>query len=129
METLSFIISNIQRYVSSLDWSYILTFIILCYGINHYKVRDNLQKSTGTQMRTRYRVILVGLVYGAAVFFLRGYSLSHIENLFQSFIFALVFHKFIVEALVYWLAKHGLPESIGKHILSETQLKKLNDHE
>lgn len=126
METLSFIISNIQDYISSLDWSYILTFIILCYGINHYKVRGSLQKSTGTQTRTRYRVILVGLVYGTAVFYLRGYALSQIENLFQSFIFALVFHKFIVEALVYWMAKHGLPESISKHILSETQIKKLN---
>ncbi len=127
METLTLIISNIQNYMTSLDWSYINTFIILCYGINHYKVTEGLQKVTGAQTRTRYRVILVGIAYGIALYFLRGYSVQHIENLFQSFVFALVFHKFIVEALLYWLAKHGLPESISKHLLDEEQLKKLSD--
>ncbi|MBS1635358.1 MAG: hypothetical protein JST26_05500 [Bacteroidetes bacterium] len=129
METLTLIITSIQNYVASLDWSYILTFIILCYGINHYKVKEGLQKATGTQTRTRYRVILIGLVYGVILYFLRGYTIAHIENLFQSFVFALVFHKFMIESFLYWMAKHGLPESIGKHVLDAEQLKKLTDHE
>ncbi len=129
METLTLILSNIQNYMTSLDWSYIITFIILCYGINHFKVKEGLQKATGTQTRTRYRVILIGLLYGIGLYFLRGYSIQHIENLFQSFVFALVFHKFIVEALLYWLVKHGLPESISKHLLDEEQLKKLSTNE
>lgn len=118
-----------KNYMAALDWQYIITFIIICYGINHYKVKEGLQKTTGTQTRTRYRVIIIGAVYGVALYFLRGYQLQQIENLFQSFIFALVFHKFIVEALLYWLVKHGLPQSISKHLLSEEQLKKLNDGE
>ena len=129
METLSLIISNIQNYVVSLDWSYIITFIILCYGINNYKVKKGLQKVTGTQTRTRYRVILVGLIYGVALYFLRSYTIQHIENLLQSFIFALVFHQLILESIIYWLAKHGLPESIAKHLLTEEQLEKLNTNE
>lgn len=129
METLTEIISHIQNYMTSLDWSYIITFIIICYGINHYKVKEGLQKATGTQTRTRYRVIIIGVVYAIGLYFLRGYKLQQIENLFQSFIFALVFHKFIVEALLYWLAKHALPESINKHILTEEQIKKINGNE
>ncbi len=126
METLTEIIAHIQSYMTSLDWQYIITFIIICYGINHYKVKEGLQKATGTQTRTRYRVIIIGVVYAIGLYFLRGYKLKQIENLFQSFIFALVFHKFIVEALLYWLAKHALPESISKHILTEEQIKKIN---
>ncbi|MFY9308551.1 MAG: hypothetical protein WAQ28_05800 [Bacteroidia bacterium] len=126
METLTQIISHIQNYMTSLDWPYIITFIIICYGLNHYKVKEGLQKVTGTHTRTRYRVIIVGVLYGAGLYFMRGYKLQQIENLFQSFIFALVFHKFMVEALLYWLAKHGLPESISKHFLNEDQLQKLN---
>ncbi|MGQ0827921.1 MAG: hypothetical protein ACT4ON_05965 [Bacteroidota bacterium] len=126
METLSEIISHIQNYMKLLDWQYIITFIIICYGINHYKVKEGLQKATGTQTRTRYRVIIIGVLYATGLYFLRGYKIQQIENLFQSFIFALVFHKFIVEALLYWLAKHALPESISKHLLNETQLQKLN---
>jgi hypothetical protein len=126
METLTEIISHIQNYMTSLDWSYIITFIIICYGINHYKVKEGLQKATGTETRTRYRVIIIGVLYAVGLYFLRGYNREHIENLFQSFIFALVFHKFIVEALLYWLAKHALPESISKHLIDEEQLQKLN---
>lgn len=127
METLTEIIAHIQSYMTSLDWQYIITFIIICYGINHYKVKEGLQKATGTHTRTRYRVIIIGVVYAIGLYFLRGYKLQQIENLFQSFIFALVFHKFIVEALMYWLAKHALPESISKHILTEEQIKKINN--
>ncbi len=126
METVTEIISRIQTYMAALDWQYIITFIIICYGINHYKVKEGLQKATGTQTRTRYRVILIGIVYAVGLYFLRGYSREHIENLFQSFIFALVFHKFILEALMYWLAKYALPESISKHLLNEEQLQKIN---
>lgn len=129
METLSIILNSIQNYILQLDWPYIFTFIILCYGINHYKAKDGIQKATGMLTRTRYRVILVGLIYGIVIYFLRGYTLGHVENLFQSLVFALVFHKLIVEALIYWLAKHGLPQSVSKHLLSEEQLQKTGREE
>lgn len=129
METLTQIISHIQNYMTALDWQYIITFIIICYGINHYKIKEGLHKATGTQTRTRYRVIIIGVLYGTGLYFLRGYKLQQIENLFQSFIFALVFHKFIVEALLYWLAKHALPESISKHLLNGEQIRKIYSNE
>lgn len=127
METVSQIISSIENYISGLDWSYIITFIIICYGINHYKIKEGITSATGKQTRTRYRVVLIGLVYGIILFFIRGYKLSQVETLLQSFIFALVFHKLVIEALVYWLAKKGLPESISKHLLDEEQLKNISN--
>ncbi len=129
METVTEIIAQIKTYMAALDWQYIITFIIICYGINHYKVKEELQKITGTCTRTRYRVIIIGLVYGTALYFIRGYKLNQVENLLQSFIFALVFHKFIIESLIFWLVKHALPESISKHLVDSEQLKKLNEPE
>ena len=126
MQNLTEILSRIQTYITSLDWQYIITFIITCYHFNHYKVKEGVQIITKTQTRTRYRVIIIGLVYAVCLYFIRGYSLQKVENLFESFVFALVFHKFIIEALIYWLAKHGLPESISKHLLDESQLSKIN---
>ena len=38
--------NQISNYVSGLDWAYILTFIIIAYGINHYWVKDKIQKTT-----------------------------------------------------------------------------------
>ena len=129
METLFEITKQIKAYMTALDWQYIITYIIICYGINHYKVKEGLQKATGRQTRTRYRVATIGILYGIGLYFLRGYKVQQIENLFQSFVFALTFHKFIVESLMYWLVKHGLPESLSKHILTEEQIKKINGHE
>lgn len=129
METLTVIITHIENYMNGLDWKFIITFIIICYGINHYKIKEGLKKVTGTQTRTRYRVIIIGVIYAVALYFLRGYELQQIENLFQSFIFALVFHKFIVEALLYWLVKYALPESISKHLLNKEELKKIIGNE
>jgi hypothetical protein len=127
METASQIITLIGNYLTGLDWQYIITFIILCYGLNHYRVKASIGWFTGTLLRTRYRVVLVGIIYGAILFFIRDYKVAQIEILLQSFIFAMVFHKLLVESLVYWLAKKALPESISKHLLEEENLKKIAD--
>ena len=129
METLSDVIEQIKNYVSALDWRYIITFILICYGINHYKVKAGIEQVFRAKTRKRYRVAVVGVLYGIVLYFIRGYELKQIENLLQSFFFALVFHKFIVDAVLYWMAKHGLPESISKHILSEKQINKIKDNE
>jgi hypothetical protein len=129
METVAEITDKVRGYIAALDWQYIITFIIICFGINHYKVKEGLQKVTGVCTRTRYRVIIVGVVYGAGIYFIRGYKLIQLENLVQSCIFALVFHKFIIEAVLFWLVKHGLPESISKHLVDSEQIKKINGTE
>ncbi len=101
--------NQITGYVSSLDWSYILTFIVIAYGINNTKVKAGIKKVTKVQSQTKYRVAIIGLLYAVALYFIRGYSLEKVECLFQSFVFAIVFHKLIIE---------GLTKYIGKKILA-----------
>lgn len=125
MDTLAEIIGQIQTYMNELDWRYIFTFIIISYGINHYKVARGLTLLTGRRTRTKYRMLILGALYGIAVYFIRGYKFYEMERLFQSYIFALVFHKFLIEGLLFWLAKRALPESISRHLLNCEQMKKI----
>lgn len=107
--------NQITRYVVNLDWAFIFTFIIIAYGINNYKVKASLLKATRIKSRTRYRTALIGLVYAVILYFIRGYDISKVERLFESLVFAIVFHKLIIETIMNYMAKR-VPEKIGKHI-------------
>lgn len=91
------ILQHISNYLNSLDWAYILTFIVIAYGLNHYRATDFFYEVFKLKIATRYRVFLIGLVYGIALYFIRGYKLKMIECLLQSFAFTLVFHKLLLE--------------------------------
>lgn len=93
------IINQIIHYLNSLDWGYILTFILLAYSLNTSKVLDWFFCFTKVKFQTRYRVLLIGILYGAFLFFLRENTISDIESLLQSFVFALVFHKLILDKI------------------------------
>lgn len=91
------ILQHISNYLNSLDWAYILTFIVIAYGLNHYRATDFFYEVFKIKIATRYRVFIIGLVYGIVLYFIRGYQLKMIECLLQSFAFALVFHKLLGE--------------------------------
>ena len=93
------IIDHLIHYVSGLDWGYIMTFILLSHLINQSLVKGWFFKMTNVKIRTRYRVLIIGIAYGVVVYFLRGYTLNKLECLFESFVFAMVFHKLVVERL------------------------------
>ena len=92
---------QITAYVSGLDWAYILTFIVIAYGINHSKVAEKIGKATKLKTEKKYRTALIGIVYGIA----RGIDLAKIEGLFQSFVFAIVFHNLIIETVMKYVQK------------------------
>lgn len=110
---------QITGYVTALDWAYILTFIVIAYGFNHVKVKEGIKKVTRVRSRTRYRVAIIGLLYAVALYFIRGYTLDKVECLFQSYVFAFVFHKLIIEGIMRFVGKKVLPEKIGKHITGD----------
>jgi hypothetical protein len=120
--------NQISNYVSNLDWAYIITFIIISYGINHYWIKDKIKKTTKVKSKTRYRTVIVGVLYAVALYFIRGYELEKIESLFQSLVFALVFHQLIIDGIMGFIAKRMLPESVSKHIAcSNNQRQNLNE--
>ncbi len=94
------VLEHISNYLNSLDWAYILTFILIAYAINHQKVKAFITRKFGITIRTRYRVLIVGIIYAILLFFIRGYELSQVETLLQSFIFAVVFHKLLIETII-----------------------------
>ncbi len=86
-------------YLTSLDWGYIITFILISHLVNQTKITAWVFKVSNVKIPTRYRVLLIGIGYGILVYLLRGYDASKIECLFQSFVFAMVFHKLVVDKL------------------------------
>lgn len=88
------------NYINGLDWPYIFSFLIIGYAINTEMAKHTLKKVIGTCAKTRYRIALLGLLYGTLLFYLRGMLLSDIEPLLHSFVFAIVFHKLILDSLV-----------------------------
>jgi len=93
------VFEHFLHYLSSLDWGYIITFILIAHLLNQSPVTTWLSKWTNLNIKTRYRVLIVGCLYGVIVYFVRGYTIERIECLFQSFIFALVFHKLLVDRI------------------------------
>lgn len=91
------ILQHISNYLNHLDWAYILTFITIAYGLNHNRATNLFYEVFKLKIATRYRVFIIGLLYGVALYFIRGYQLRMIECLLQSFVFALVFYKLLLE--------------------------------
>ena len=94
---------QVLHYLQNLDWAYILTFIIIGYVVNSQWFTRRVKQKTGICLKRRYRMAMLGFLYAVAIYFIRGYKLKHIEALFQSFVFALVFHKLMIEGLISFL--------------------------
>lgn len=112
METIQLLIEYLTGYLNGLDWAYILTFILLMHGLNHYRMLQAIARFTRLKVKTRYRVLIVGAIYGGITFFLRGYSLYQVETLLQSFVFAVVFHKMIAGGVLAYLGEKFFPAKL-----------------
>jgi len=97
MKTLFSITHYINQYLSGLDWTYIFTFILITYGLRTF---TPWFKKTRLSLGRRYRVTLIGILYAALLAWIRGNSLAQVELLLSSFVFALVFHKLIIDHLI-----------------------------
>jgi len=93
------ILKQILNYISALDWAYILTFIILVQALVSFKLFEKISSLIKLPISKRYTVLFVGFIYGIFLYFLRDYDTSKIECLLQSFVFALVFHKLLLDKL------------------------------
>ena len=94
------ILEKLQIYFCHLDWDYILTFIMITYACNNYKLNELIAGLIRINIRTRYRVLFIGIVYGILRLYIRGGGIEQIECLFESFLFAVVFHKFLIDSVI-----------------------------
>lgn len=105
------ITEQFMQYLAALDWGYIFTFICLAYAFNHWQITQILADH-GLKIPVRYRTLLVGIVYGTLIFFLRGYGAGQLESLVSSLVFSMLFHKLILDHLL----QRILPERIARHL-------------
>ena len=116
------ILHSITSYITALDWSYIMTLIFIGSLFNHIKIRQSIVNKLGLKLSTRYRIVLIGLLIGLPLHFIRGYAIENVENLFHSFVFALVFHKLILDNIM----RHVTGKPLEETVLENTANRKLN---
>lgn len=110
---------QVTDYVAGLDWPYILTFTVIAYGLTHWCLKNGWKAVTRRRSRTKYRIAVVGLLYGIALFYIRGYALQKVESLLASYAFALLFHELIIEGVMRFLGRNVLPDRWNKKLLGD----------
>jgi hypothetical protein len=94
----------LSAYILHLDWGYIFTFMFLA----HFMVQDKMVaglpfkiKETLKMVSVAWRVIILGIIYGLFVYYIRGYKGKEgVEIIIQSLTFAVVFHKLVLDAIL-----------------------------
>lgn len=84
----------IVNFVFDLNWTYILSFIMLAYLATYLTKVENIK------FPRRYLVAILGVIYAAGLAIFKSYNIDQIDTLIQSFLFALGFHKLLIEKLV-----------------------------
>ncbi len=112
---------KILLYINNLDWAYILTLIALSYFVTRDGVltKGNFGR-IGWVNRIRpallsipeaWRVFILGITYGFFLKFLRNYhGKDWVENMFNSLVFAMVFHKLFLNKLLSKLDNKIFPQ-------------------
>lgn len=100
MEKLNDILEIILNYFVSLDWVFILTFILLASIVTrdgYVSMFPRFLRKTMLNVSKTWRVLVLGILYGSFLFWLRDYhGKEPLENLINSMVFALVFHGSII---------------------------------
>lgn len=94
------LISVLIGYVTGLDWTYIMTFILLAYLVNSIRIGWEWHWLSGIKIRTRFKVAVIGIAWATLVYLMRGRSPGLAESLINSFVFAIVFHKIILDTVI-----------------------------
>lgn len=111
------VLSKIQEYVKSLEWQYMITFLILSYISTKdkaltlwWKESDknkvfNFVRNILLKTPKGIRVLIIGLVY--AIVYYKVYTLDkkHIPVMFESFIFVTAFYGLIIKKVIKTLEK------------------------
>jgi hypothetical protein len=93
---------KILQYITALDWTYMLTLILMASILTQDVMVNWMPGKMAVTIKgvnKAFRVFFLGLVYAAALYYLRGYTgRTQIENLFSSLVFAMVFFELICKS-------------------------------
>lgn len=101
------IFSQIETFITSLEWSYIITFILIAWLFS----RDNSLESWWGESKLPklrasllslpkgIRVACLGIVYAVAHYYIYSLEPSNIGKLVESFIAAVAFHGLILKGI------------------------------
>jgi hypothetical protein len=89
---------NMLPFLAKLDWIYIITFILICYGYQSIEKHINWKFIKG--IKKRFKVALIGLLYAPIYYLLWGLEKDQIGILFSSFLISFAFHKLLVDAII-----------------------------
>lgn len=107
MET---VLTEINNYLSALDWAYMMTMIVISYFITNHPYLGCVVSASHPSMAKlvlflknislAWKVFIIGIGYAIIVSYIRDYhGKEHIESLLQSIIFVMVFYKLLVSKL------------------------------
>ena len=109
MEQIQDIMNIVLAYFSRLDWTYILTFILIAAFLKRDGAISWLPEWIRNPMMkvpVTWRVLLLGIVYGGLLYWLRGYhGRAPVENMISSLVFAMVFHGTIIQYISGYIDK------------------------
>jgi len=115
MQELNMVLNLVLGYLASVDWSVILTFILLAFTFNHFVIR-NCFRAWSLQLATRFRVLLVGLCYTGYFLLLFGFSQELLLKMSGAIATAIVLHQFLIEPLLGFL-----PSKVLRHFRAEKE--------
>ncbi len=92
------IIKNISLQLDDLQWSYILSFILLCYGWQ--EVEKAVRWKWVDKIKKRFKVALIGIIYAPIHFILWELQKEQLGSLFISFLVSFTFHKLLIEVII-----------------------------
>jgi hypothetical protein len=110
-------------FLAQLKWEYIVGFIFMTYVYG--EVESQLNWLWIEQVKTRFKVAIIGLLYGLVFFYTKELEQSDLPALLISYLFSFGFHKLLVDSFIGVIqGRIGSFKSIAKGIL-----KKKSDQE
>jgi hypothetical protein len=88
----------VEPFLGQLKWEYIVGFIFMTYVYG--EVESQFNWLWIEQVKTRFKVAIIGLLYGVVFFYTKGLEQSDIPALLISYLFSFGFHKLLVDSFI-----------------------------
>ena len=95
---MSELLSSAGPFMELLYWEFIVGFIFLTYV--YWEVESQIDWPWIKQIKSRFKVAAIGLLYGVIYFIHKDYERAHIYGMVISYLFTFGFHKLLVDTFI-----------------------------